>query len=255
MDIPIYIINLDRSKERFKIVSQSAEKAGLNYNRVSAVDGGAIDIFHSQEINVKRFRLRHGKNILPGEAGCYLSHLRALSAVMNGSAPYAVIAEDDVGFDQEFVDIINKLAHIDGWDMIKFSNHRHRIFHKYMDVTNNVSIGRFLHGPLGSSAAYMVTREGAKKLVSKLTPMSLPYDVALERGWTGYQAFSTNRNIVKFCGVNGSTIVKGRKTYQNMRLPKWKRIGTLFFRISDYIRRIIYGLMPSHLKLKEGEQK
>ncbi len=253
MDIPVYIINLDRSKERFKSVSQSAEKVGLNYYRVSAVDGSKIDIFHQPEINVKRFRRRHGKNILPGEAGCYMSHLRALSAVANGNNFYAVIAEDDVGFDQDFVEIITKLTHIDGWDMIKFANHRHRIFHKYMDVTDNVSIGRFLHGPLGSSAAYIVTKEGAKKLVAKLTPMCLPYDVALERGWSGYNAFSTNKNIVKFCGGNGSTIVKGRKTYQNMRLPKWKRIGTLFFRITDYICRVIYGLIPSHLKREEGK--
>lgn len=182
-----------------------------------------------------------------------MSHLRALSAVANGNNFYAVIAEDDVGFDQDFVEIITKLTHIDGWDMIKFANHRHRIFHKYMDVTDNVSIGRFLHGPLGSSAAYIVTKEGAKKLVAKLTPMCLPYDVALERGWSGYNAFSTNKNIVKFCGGNGSTIVKGRKTYQNMRLPKWKRIGTLFFRITDYICRVIYGLIPSHLKREEGK--
>ena len=255
MNIPVYIINLDRSKDRFEVVARSAESVGLDYHRISAVDGSKIDIQHSPEIDVKRFRRRHGKNILPGEAGCYLSHLRVLSVIANGEDPYAVIAEDDVGFDEEFVRIINKLSQVDGWDMIKFSNHRNRIFRKMMDITDNVSIGRCLHGPLGSSAAYMVTREGAKKLLEKLTPMSLPYDVALERGWSGYKAFSTNKNIVKFCGVNGSTIVKGRKTYHNMRLPKWKRIGTLFFRISDYIRRIIYGLQPSHLKLQDRVKK
>ncbi|CAM1640637.1 hypothetical protein [Bartonella apihabitans] len=164
MNIPVYIINLDRSKERFNKVAQSAEAAGLDY-------------------------------------------------------------------------------------------HRNRIFRKMMDITDEVSIGRYLHGPLGSSAAYMVTRAGAKKLLDKLTPMRLPYDVALERGWSGYKAFSTNKNIVKFFHIDHSTIVEGRKSYHKMQLPKWKRIGTLFFRISDYIRRIIYGLQPSGLKFQDRVKK
>lgn len=255
MNIPVYIINLDRSKERFSKAAQSAETAGLDYHRISAVDGSTIDFQNSPEIDVKGFHRCHGKHILPGEAGCYLSHLKALSVIANGQSPYAVITEDDVGFNQDFNKIIGKLSEVEGWDVIKFANHRNRIFHKMMDITDDVSIGRYLHGPLGSSAAYMVTREGAKKLLDKLTPMRLPYDVALERGWSGYKAFSTNKNIVKFFHVDRSTIVEGRKTYRNMQLPKWKRIGTLFFRISDYIRRIIYGLQPSGLKLQDRVKK
>ena len=255
MNIPVYIINLDRSKERFNKVAQSAEAAGLDFHRIPAVDGSKINFRNMPEIDVKRFQRYHGKNILPGEAGCYLSHLQALSVIANGRFPYAVIVEDDVGFHQDFNKIIGKLSEVDGWDVIKLANHRNRIFHKMMDITDEVSIGRYLHGPLGSSAAYMVTREGAKKLLDKLTPMRLPYDVALERGWSGYKAFSTNKNIVKFFHIDHSTIVEGRKTYHKMQLPKWKRIGTLFFRISDYIRRIIYGLQPSGLKLQDRVKK
>lgn len=251
MDIPVYILNLDRSKERYERVARSADEAGLHYLRISAVDGQQIDILHTPEIDEKRFRRRHGKNILNGEAGCYLSHLRALSIIAESDAAYAVIVEDDVGFGKDFLPVINKLTQIEGWDMIKFSNHRHRLFHRYIDITDKVSIGRFLHGPLGSSAAYMVTREGARKLLDKFTPMSLPYDVALERGWTGFEAFSTDRNIIHFLATGGSTIVKGRKTYRDMRLPAWKRVGTFFFRVSDYICRVIYGLYPSHLRQKK----
>lgn len=254
MDIPVYILNLDRSKERYERISQSAEKVGLNYKRVSAIDGSKIDIFHTPEIDVKRFRRRHGKDILPGEAGCYLSHLRALSAVVNGDAPYAVIAEDDVGFNKNFMTVINELAQIEGWDIIKLANHRYRLFHRYMDVSDKVSIGRFLHGPSGSSAAYMVTKEGAKKLIAKLTPMSLPYDVALERGWNGFEILSTNRNIIEFLPTPDLTIAINRETYRNVRLSSWKRSGVLFFRASDYIRRIIYGLSRGHLQKKKSSK-
>lgn len=251
MDIPVYIINLERSKERYENVSRSAADVGLHYHRVSAVDGQQIDILHTPEIDEKWFRHRHGKIILHGEAGCYLSHLRALSIIANGDASHAVIVEDDICFEDDFVNIMNKLVQIEGWDVIKFSNHRHRLFRRYMDVTDKVSIGRFLHGPTGSAAAYMVTKVGAKKLLDKLTPMNLPYDVALERGWTGLEFFSTNRNIIRFLQTSGSTIALNRQIYRNARLPAWKRGGVLFFRASDYVRRVIYGFTAAHLKQKE----
>lgn len=251
LDIPVYIINLDRSKDRFEAVALSAEKAHLNYRRVTAVDGKTVDINSDPRIDVKDFRRRHGKLILPGEAGCYLSHLNALSVIATGADPYAVIVEDDVAFKDNFLNIVTTFTDITGWDIIKLANHRNRVFRKDMTITPEISIGRFLHGPLGSSAAYIVTKEGAKKLLSKLQPMSLPYDVALERGWSGFRSFSTNINLIDFCDIGGSTIVKGRKTYHKTRLPKWKRVGTFFFRLSDYIRRIIYGIKPSGLKCKK----
>ncbi len=251
MSIPVYIINLDRSKDRFKAVALSAEKAHLNYRRVPAVDGKTVDINSDPRIDEKGFRRRHGKLILPGEAGCYLSHLNALSMIAAGADPYAVIVEDDVAFKDNFLNIITAFTDITGWDIIKLVNHRNRVFRKDMDITPEISIGRFLHGPLGSAAAYIVTKEGAKKLLSILKHMNLPYDVALERGWSGFRSFSTNINLIDFCDIGGSTIVKGRETYHNARLPKWKRVGTFFFRLSDYIRRVIYGIKPSGLKCKK----
>lgn len=248
MKIPVYIINLARSTERFEAVSAHAKAIALNYQRINAIDGVSIDINNCPTISETRFKLCHGKNILPGEAGCYLSHLDALKIVTEGNEPYAIIVEDDVVFPANFTKNITDICSINGWDIIKLANHRHKFFNKYMDVNSHVSIGRFLHGPLGSSAAYIITRAGAAKLLDRLTPMYLPFDVALERGWSGYQIFSTNKNLIEYGAASESTITQGRTSYKKSRLPVWKRIGTLFFRISDYIRRVIYSLMPAHLK-------
>lgn len=255
MNIPVYIINLKRSTERYKAVSTYAKAVGLNYQRVEAVEGKSIDISQCQLVDEERFKRCHGKNILPGEVGCYLSHLNTLEIIANSEHLYGVIVEDDVAFPADFSKIVQEMTRFKGWDIIKFANHRHTAFHKYIDVFGDVSIGRFLHGPLGSSAAYIVTREGAAKLLKKLSPMYLPYDVALERGWTGFDVFSTNRNLIEFCGATESSISQGRGDYKKNRLPKWKRIGTLFFRISDYIQRVIYGLLPSHLKKPHSQTK
>src|SRR5690606_41728020 len=98
------------------------------------------------------------------------------------------------------------------------------------------------HGPQGSAAAYVVTREGASKLLQALRPMRLPYDVALARGWAGaYQIFTSDRPVVEFSGMAISTIAQGRSAYAKKRLPPYKRISTLLFRATDYVRRIAYS--------------
>jgi len=102
---------------------------------------------------------------------------------------------------------------------------------------------------LGSSAAYIVTLEGAKRLLTAIKPMYLPYDVALERGWAGsYEIFTTNKPVVALSEILISTITQGRQGYAKTRLPAYKRLTTLLFRATDYIRRIAYALRRNSLK-------
>ncbi|MGV8248402.1 hypothetical protein, partial [Pseudomonas aeruginosa] len=92
---------------------------------------------------------------------------------------------------------------------------------------------------MGSSAAYVVTREGAWKLVGALRRMRLPLEVALERGWAGgYEIFTTDKPLVSFAEDTVSTIAQGRRAYVSRRLPPYKRLMTLLFRATEYVRRI-----------------
>ncbi|MCY1370948.1 hypothetical protein D9M69_580680 [compost metagenome] len=79
--------------------------------------------------------------------------------------------------------------------------------------------------------------------------MCLPYDVALERGWAGsYEIFTTDKPVIALSEVAISTIAQGRKGYAKARLPAYKRLTTLFFRSTDYVRRIAYALRRNGLK-------
>ncbi|HMM63028.1 MAG TPA: glycosyltransferase family 25 protein [Mesorhizobium sp.] len=248
MQVPVYAINLERSKDRWEALQESAARFGIGLRRIDAVDGRALHAGELAGLDEPGFRRIHGKRVLPAEIGCYFSHLRALDAIAKGAEPYAVVVEDDIVFTPDFLPFLNGLTRLEGWDVVKLVNHRTSLIRHIHRVNSKHGIGRCLHGPLGSSAAYVVTREGAAMLLRALQPMRLPYDVALERGWAGgYEIFTADKAVVGLSGALISTI-GGSAAYAHTRLPPWKRLGTLLFRAGDYARRVGYALRRTKIE-------
>lgn len=251
--VPVYVINLARSRDRWDRLKSSADRFSIDLRRIEAVEGKLLSPEELTDFDEAGFRRCHGKIAMPAEIGCYFSHIRALETIAAAPEPFAVLLEDDVSFTTAFQPFLDQLVKIKGWDAVKLVNHRTPAFRPFLKINDQFSIGRCLHGPLGSSAAYVITRRGASKLLEALRPMRVPYDVALERGWAGaYDIFTTDKSVVGFSEVATSTIAQGRSAYAKKRLPAYKRISTLFFRATDYIRRIAYALDKKSLKEAEG---
>jgi len=249
--VPVYVINLARSRDRWDRLKSNADALSIDLRRVEAVEGKLLSPEELTDFDDAGFRRWHGKTVLPAEIGCYFSHIQALEMIAAAPESFAVIVEDDVVFTPAFQPFLTYLTKVTGWDAVKLVNHRTSAFRPFQKADDQFSIGRCLHGPLGSSAAYVVTREGASKMLKALRPMRLPYDVALERGWAGaYQVFTTDKPVVEFSDIAISTIAQGRSAYAKKRLPVYKRITTLLFRATDYVRRIAYALDKK--RLREG---
>ena len=101
-DLPTLIINLDGERERWAHISAEAERAGLEVERIPAVSGFDVPD-----------RLRHkffdgsapvpSSLLLPGEVGCYASHLLAYERIIESGLDWALILEDDVRLTSDFV--------------------------------------------------------------------------------------------------------------------------------------------------------
>ena len=251
--VPVYVINLARSRDRWDRLKSNADALSIELRRVEAVEGKLLSQEELGDFDNASFRRWHGKVALPAEIGCYFSHIRVLEMIAVAPEPFAVIVEDDVIFTPAFQPFLKRLTKWTGWDAVKLVNHRTAAFRSLQRVDDRFSIGRCLHGPLGSSAAYVVTREGASKMLKALRPMRLPYDVALERGWAGaYQIFTADKPVVEFSDIAISTIAQGRSAYAKKRLPAYKRISTLLFRATDYVRRIAYAFDRKSLREDKG---
>ncbi|WP_277359981.1 O-antigen ligase family protein [Brucella melitensis] len=179
MILPVFVINMASQPAAYKTVAASIEAYGQGFqlHRIDAVNGHTA----TQRIGIDdaRFDAINGREMLPGEYGCYRSHLKALESFLSDGSPYGLILEDDVVFTEttsaRIHDIIKSLP---DFDVVKLVNHRSPLFMSLLETDAGDRIGRAIHGPQGSAAAYLVSREGARKLLSALSTMELPWDIA-----------------------------------------------------------------------------
>ncbi|WP_245430294.1 glycosyltransferase family 25 protein [Rhizobium tropici] len=242
--VPVYLINIDRAAERLAEIQRQSDVFGFRFERIHGVDGALIPRDEWVDVDHDRFQRRHGRTILPGEYGCYRSHLLALHRFLAGDDAMAVIIEDDVALDIDFLAraVAAKNAAPNA-DLVKLVNHRWNGFRATGRSSRGDIVGRCLFGPQGSTACYLVTRKGAEKIVKSLAIMSLPWDVAVERGWDmNVSIVSTRANIAGFSQLQRTTMIGLRRDYRAAKAPAWRRIPAYIFRTVDFFRRIAYAL-------------
>jgi glycosyl transferase, family 25 len=240
LEISIYAINMDRSVDRWNELSRQAFELGLELRRIEAVDGAKVSAEDRVDWNEQAFRLNTGRDLLPGEYGCYRSHMKALAAFLESDTPVGLIVEDDIALVADLpARAMAALDAIPQADVIKFFNHRMVGFRHRATTAYGDRIGRALHGPMGSAACYLVTRSGATKLLNHMGVMEYPLDIALERGWaTGTEVFTVHRDVV--WSKRPPSTIATRAVYRTKKFAWWRRLPTHLIRARDYLSRLRY---------------
>ena len=89
---PIYVVNLDRSIDRWEAISQVMSEAQLNVLRLAGVDGRKLN-----KLELKQNSTLLSTYLQPrGVVGCYLSHRKFWQLVVDQNYDSAIIFEDDV---------------------------------------------------------------------------------------------------------------------------------------------------------------
>ncbi|WP_421913908.1 glycosyltransferase family 25 protein [Mesorhizobium sp.] len=246
MNLPIFAINLDRETDRWDTLHASAQANGLIVQRIAAIDGRALDKSSWTKIDLAAARQLNGRDILPGEYACYQSHIHALETFLAEGSAHGLIIEDDVVFSEDTTRRIEAIiAAVPNFDVIKLTNHRTSLFMRAVETIEGDEIGRALHGPQGSAAAYLVTREGAQGLISALAVMKMPWDVALERFWdTGLKVYSARKNVLVFSACSETSGIAGPSgSYKSARLSWPSRWSAGALQAADHLRRLHHVLL------------
>ena len=151
---PVYVINLDGQPERWDVMEESLKYWEVeNYTRISAYDGREDDLGDI-------IKGRYPDQMSSGEVGCTTSHLKALKEFLKTDAPCALILEDDCD--------ISTVTH---WNF-KWRQFQSKLPYDYdviqLAVINPMSVYLQLHRRFVndfSTAAYLITRHHAEKLV------------------------------------------------------------------------------------------
>jgi GR25 family glycosyltransferase involved in LPS biosynthesis len=183
-DLQMVCISLDRRPDRWAIFQKYAQAARLNVQRHSAVDAKQVDLTNFPRLslgtahNIKyNTRRSHYEIDAVGAVGCSLSHFAAWEKLRASSAPAMIIFEDDAPIQPDFAarlaQILTTAPH--DWDLIQF----------HMSRFDNGAVGCKPIGArdswhacdaLTGSHAYMISQEGARKMLDRAYPIEMHVD-------------------------------------------------------------------------------
>ena len=175
--IGIYIINMKYRTDKKKRMEDELKKHNLDGNFIEAIVGYDIDI--DKMIENKLINNKLDRNLRRGEIGCYLSHIKVWKSFLRSNDKYALILEDDAvfidGFKDKLRDLLKEITF--PFDMIYLNDNCEHHFgedclHGIKKSENIFDPGTVGYGLYG----YLLSREGAKKLIEISLPIEIPID-------------------------------------------------------------------------------
>lgn len=176
----IYLINLDKDKERLVAAGEQLRKFGLKFERISAVYGRELP---QKELDkaVDHFRwwCAVGRPCRPGEIGCALSHYSIYKRIANNKSQDPVcVLEDDVLLDCHFRDVLDFVG--DNIDLSKaqvvlLSNHCKKVALSSPPHSSDFPRIEKCHSDL-CAEGYVITPLAARALLKANLPLQCPCD-------------------------------------------------------------------------------
>jgi glycosyl transferase family 25 len=172
----IYLINLERRKDRLKAMAARAAGLGLELERVTALDAGTAD-----RAQVNRWFATGGPlgEIPAGDKACLLSHRAAWEQFAASGEPHAVFLEDDVRLSQ----VAGPMLASDAWipgdaSVVKLEHYgppgQRVLLANLHGVGEDFRMGRMLSRHTGG-AAYILSRKATEILLAEQR-FDLPVD-------------------------------------------------------------------------------
>ena len=240
-DVRIYVINLDRSPQRLQEIAGQLSKFGLPFQRIAAVDGKLATPAQQALLDENAYQQKHGKTSVPGELGCYLSHVAAIREFLESGSPFAVILEDDAILENGIVSVIQRLSSMTGqWDMVKLSGVHSGTPMQVQHIHEHYRLS-VMFSKCTCSSAYMINRRAAQAYSDGLLPMTLPYDHEFDKGWSyGIKVRAVTPFVVTH-NTDALTTIAATHV-QSRKLRGWQRWPTYLYRLKTEVQRIAYAI-------------
>jgi len=233
MEIAIFVINLESSKER-KIFMLEQLK-GVQFELMKAIDGNFI------QLDQLKYKVEIGKFIdsnnelrflSRNEIGCALSHIEIYHKIVNNKIPYTLILEDDVIINPKFFKQIPLIMkQLETYDIINFLTDAHE-----------KRVGKFLKFPykitelkysINRCSAYIITLRAAIKILENVYPINKPIDDTIYLGLNVAGVHPALFNLAEFESTINIGQINSRPIHFLRKRPSFKVLfsgGGLWFK-------------------------
>lgn len=234
-----YIINLNRSKERYEYIKGYVKDLGLKLERIEAIDGSTLSVEEiSEKVDLKSYKAFLGHLPKLGTIGCSLSHIKVWQTFLESNLEFAVIFEDDVSFDPNQVKTIieDLIRNSKLWDVVILEIHHQGCPLTIKNLVNNHHLAVYLVN-VTHTGAYVINRKAAKNLLEKALPIKMPVDHYFTRAW---------ELDIKFTGVENPRIVY--QTFGESEIAKTQAISGEERNTLDSLKRFMYTLQSDVIR-------
>ena len=228
---PIVFINLEKDAQRRARVEAEFARLQLPGQRLPAVWWKQLPAaeqaqLYSAELN----RHQYYKPLVDGEKGCYASHIAAWRQLLASEAPAMVVLEDDVVLDERFAEAVQAIvaleaAHGTGWDMVKLMGRAQgEKLRAQRPLTTALALIEYRRVP-SFTAGYVVSREGARKLLTSRVPFGRPIDIDLRFWWENdLRILGVQPPVVRLDVTSEDSSIAGRQPPAGWR-TRWRKLA------------------------------
>lgn len=214
--IPVFVINLKRNPERKAFMLQQLTHLGLKPEIVEATDGKTLSLEEEDRLYARvHSRELIDYELRASEIGCAHSHARIYRRIVDENIAYALILEDDIELDSRVVTLLYEAPHFMStcdWLQINYPPVGYAFLRAWVKAARHqaakspfsiwytlgkfpfISILSFYEGareymarrrprvrrfirPLYLAGAYIISNEGAKKLLPLCEPLLFAADM------------------------------------------------------------------------------
>ena len=177
--IPVWVINLKKRPDRLEKIGKRLNQLGVEWTKIEAIDGQSCK---SNDLNISA-KFGEIGFLSDNTRACSASHYKVWELLIFRKVHYGIFLEDDVELSDDFKDLLYDDSWIPkGSNLIKLEKFA-------PNKVSTILIGPILSQALGNTrhvhemysrhtgaAAYLLSREGAKKLVKWNSRFTVPVD-------------------------------------------------------------------------------
>lgn len=167
---PVFVINMERSSDRRQSMAAQFGRLGIDFEFFAATDGEKLTQREPARYDEQFSIAQISRPMSRSEIGCYLSHARLWTKIVDEDIPWAVVLEDDVDIMGDLTGIVSAIGALPfEWDLIRLAGLGSPRALPLCVLTGDANLATLLQGA-GGTQAYCVSFRGARKLLDYATP-------------------------------------------------------------------------------------
>ncbi|MGC7560750.1 glycosyltransferase family 25 protein [Pasteurella sp. PK-2025] len=184
--LPLIIIISLKNSTRRPVISQRLSGLGLKYQFFDAVYGKDLTEEQLKEIDFEFYPKTYNarKALTLGEIGCAMSHINVYEYIVQNNIDQAIILEDDaivsLYFEEILASVLKKVPQ--RREIIFFDHGKAKVYPFMRSLPERYRLARYRSPSKDSkrtiirTTAYLITQQGAKKLLKHAYPVRMPSD-------------------------------------------------------------------------------